>query len=413
MKFKAPFPLFDTYREFKTLDFSNMSKERDVIKDFLSDIACSSTPEYSYLAVRRFLHSYDKNEATFNSYRTHVERLLLWCLLISEKSIVSISICDAESFMDFCLDPPKNWVGPVVKARFIRVGGRKKSADDVYVLNEKWRPFSITQSKSVSKISIEADVEPPRPSKYIITSASVGQIFAVCESFYEFLYREGSVFANPFRGIQDRSRYTERGVSSVNSRVLTPTQWEYVITTAEDMARENSAHERTLFILVTLFSFYLRVSDLIASSKFQNNLEPFLQDGKDWWFHGVRGSGSPFKIKAKPEYIEYLKRYRVSLSLSPLPRPEERTPLLSAVFGRDGLSDRHIRQLIQQVFDRAVDVMNRDLHAESEISNLRLASLHWLRHTSASFDAPLRDAHDLQADLDHKSSRTTRDDYYT
>lgn len=56
--------------------------------------------------------------------------------------------------------------------------------------------------------------------------------------------------------------------------------------------------------------------------------------------------------------------------------------------------------------------MKAEGQPEDEITNLRAASLHWLRHTSATFDAPYRDPKDLQADLGHESLSTTQDNYY-
>ena len=50
--------------------------------------------------------------------------------------------------------------------------------------------------------------------------------------------------------------------------------------------------------------------------------------------------------------------------------------------------------------------------SEDELVNLRQASLHWLCHTGATFDAPFRDPKHLQADLRHKSLATTQDVYY-
>jgi integrase len=50
--------------------------------------------------------------------------------------------------------------------------------------------------------------------------------------------------------------------------------------------------------------------------------------------------------------------------------------------------------------------------SEDEIDQLRSASLHWLRHTAATFDAPFRDMKDLQADLRHNSLSTTQNIYY-
>jgi hypothetical protein len=77
-------------------------------------------------------------------------------------------------------------------------------------------------------------------------------------------------------------------------------------------------------------------------------------------------------------------RYRRHLGLSATPAPGERTPLLQALNGRAGLSDRQIRLLIQGVFDQAIERMKHDAWNEAEIVSLRDASLHWLRHTSSN-----------------------------
>lgn len=407
-----PFPLFDTYREFRQLNFNDLSKERPVVIDQLRQLGEAADPIASYKAAREFLRSYGGNEGTFNSYRTHVERLLLWCFLIAKKPILSLRRTDAEAFMEFCLKPPSSWVGPVVKSKFVRVGGRKKSPEDLYIVNEDWRPFNLTQSKVERKIAEEANQEAPMPSSYKMSNASIAQVFAACQSFYQFCIDEDLTEVNPFRAIKQKSRYTQRNTREVGSRSLTAVQWDFVIETAELMAEEDEEHERTLFILVTLFSLYLRISDLVGRENWTPTMGAFQKVGDDWWYHAVRKGNKSSKVSVRHAYLKYLKRYRATLSLSPLPFPGEQTPLLKSKHGRAGLSDRHVRLLIQGVFDRAVERMKADGQPEDEITNLRAASLHWLRHTSATFDAPYRDPKDLQADLGHESLSTTQDNYY-
>ncbi|WP_095158127.1 tyrosine-type recombinase/integrase [Pseudomonas sp. Irchel 3E13] len=407
-----PFPLFDSYPEFRQLNFNDLSKERPVILDLLRQADQSTDPTGSYLAVRDFLHSYDGNEGTFNSYRTHVERLLLWCILVAKQPILSMRRTDAEAFMEFCLKPPAHWIGPVVKSRFVRVGARKKAPTDVYVINDAWRPFNLTQPKVVRKLADEANVEAPAPTAYRMSSGSVAQVFAACQSFFQFCTDEDLADANPFRAVKQKSRFTQRNTREVRGRSLTTLQWDFVIETAELMADEDPEHERTLFILVTLFSLYLRISDLVGREGWEPTMGSFQKQGDDWWFHAIRKGNKKDKVSVRHDYLAYLKRYRATLSLSPLPYPGEQAPLLRTLNGRAGLSDRHVRALIQGVFDRAVDRMKADGQPEDEITNLRAASLHWLRHTSATFDAEFRDMKDLQADLGHESLSTTQDNYY-
>ncbi|RBJ71864.1 site-specific integrase, partial [Pseudomonas sp. MWU12-2534b] len=53
-----------------------------------------------------------------------------------------------------------------------------------------------------------------------------------------------------------------------------------------------------------------------------------------------------------------------------------------------------------------------DAFPDYEISALRAATLHWFRHTGATFDAPYRSPKNLQADMRHKSLATTQNIYY-
>ncbi len=129
----------------------------------------------------------------------------------------------------------------------------------------------------------------------------------------------------------------------------------------------------------------------------------------NWWFHVIGKGNKAAKISVRDEYVEhYLVRYRHLLKLSPLPSPQEQTPLISTLKGRGRLSDRHVRWLLQLVFDRALQRMQSEGWSEDEIDQLRSASLHWLRHRAATFDAPLRDMNDLPVDLRHNSLSTTQ-----
>lgn len=409
----SPQPLFETFDRFHELNFLHLSGELPVVREFLLGFPAERQAVEGYCAARGFLKSYAGNEATFNSYRTHVERLLLWSLLVAHKPLLELRRRDAEAFMEFCLNPPADWVGPVVKSRFLRVGGRKKQDTDTYLLNEHWRPFSLSIAKRERKIAEESLTPlPPRP--YRMAQGSVAQVFAVCGSFFQHAIDEGLTEVNPFRAVKQKSIYKQRNTLNVASRSLTPLQWSYVLETAEQMAAQDHVHERTLFIVATLFSMYLRVSDLVGRDGWSPTMGDLRRDSRDnWWFHVVGKGNKAARISVRDEYIDtYLVRYRRHLQLPPLPSPHETTPLIGTLRGRAGLSDRHVRLLLQEVFDRALARMAEEGWSEDEIDQLRSASLHWLRHTAATFDAPHRDMKDLQADLRHNSLSTTQNVYY-
>jgi hypothetical protein len=58
-----------------------------------------------YLLKRGFLKSCAGNGASLNSYRSHVERLLLWSLLVAKTRLLEPRLSDAEQFLEYCLRP--------------------------------------------------------------------------------------------------------------------------------------------------------------------------------------------------------------------------------------------------------------------------------------------------------------------
>lgn len=406
-------PLFESYDRFLELNFLELSCEQPSVRDYLRSFPDELGAVRGYLAVRSFLKSYAGNQPTFNSYRTHAERLLLWSLCVAKKPILTLRRKDAETFMEFCLKPPSSWIGSVTKSRFIRSDGCEAQEADLYKANEKWRPFTLVASKRDRKLATELNISAPA-AKFKLSQGSVAQIFAVCGSFYQHAIDEGLTEVNPFRAIKQKSNYKQRNMQDASARSLTSLQWKYVIETAEQMANDDPRHERTLFLVATVFSMYLRVSDLVGRDNWQPCMGDIRRDSTgNWWFHVVGKGNKAAKISIREEYIEcYLKRYRLHLGLSPLPSLHEKYPLLTTFSGRAGLSDRHIRHLIQEVFDESLERMQEEGFEEDQVDQLRSASLHWLRHTSATLDAPYRDMKDLQADLRHNSLSTTQNIYY-
>ncbi|MDY7533218.1 hypothetical protein RGV33_16250 [Pseudomonas sp. Bout1] len=136
----------------------------------------------------------------------------------------------------------------------------------------------------------------------------------------------------------------------------------------------------------------------------------FHQDPEgNWWYHVIGKGNKPVEIAVRDEYVDrYLKRYRVFLGLSLLATDDERTLLLTTLDGRAGLSGRQVRTLLQSVFDNALAKMKGEEREAYEMNSLRSASALWLRHTSATFDAPFRKAKDLRLDLRHSNLSTTQ-----
>jgi len=402
-----PKPLFETFESFLDQDFSNEGSSINFVRNYVSGFDYHLDAEVGYQTVRSFLRAYESSEQTFNSYRTHVERLLLWALIVRKKSIFQLKRQDAEAYLKFCRNPPSEWIGNVTRGRFITNKDAETAVEFPEVPNPNWKPFSQKQPKD----NRQADTIPA----YAASKGTMSQIFSVCSSFYESLAEDGLVSLNPFRLVKNRQNYLGNLAGDGLNRALTPLQWDYVIETAEAMAKaEPSRHERTLFVLATLFAMYLRVSDLVGRTNWEPCMGDFRQDPEgNWWYHVIGKGNKAGKIAVRDEYIDqHLKRYRVFLGLPELPEENERTPLLMTLNGRSGLSGRQVRTLLQSVFDNALAKMKSEDREAYEMNSLRSASAHWLRHTSATFDAPFRKAKDLQLDLRHSNLSTTQDTYY-
>lgn len=410
---RSPKPLFNTYESFLDQDFSCSESTTPCVKAYLASFPPALEAPRGYLAVRSFLRAFSDNAQTFSSYRIHIERLLLWSLMISQKPLNYLKRQDAQDYLIFCRNPPRDWIGPVTRSRFVNNNDAQSALVDPVIPNPNWRPFNIKSSKPL----IESD-DPEQgitENKYSATNSTINQVFSICSRFFEFMVEDGYAAANPFRMIKKSGRYSDDVQDEGVTRALTPLQWNYVLETAENLAESEPArHERTLFILSTLFAMYLRVSDVVGRQNWKPSMGDFRQDPEgNWWYHAVGKGNKIGKIAVRDEYINlYLKRYRRFLGLPELPEIGETTPLIKTLRGRSGLSDRQVRALLQVVFDKALESMRIEGRAVHEMESLKVASLHWLRHTSATFDAPLRNAKDLQVDLRHSNLSTTQNTYY-
>lgn len=401
-----PIPLFGTIEAFTKNSEKEYAADRPAIISFIDqfDPAIMAMDDYKY--VRAFLKAYTTSKATFNSYRIQVERFVLWSWIKAEKSITNLRRSDIESFLEFSASPDRNWVGNEVAARFLESGG-------LWVPNERWRPFSKRVSKTDRK-SAEDNNRKPSKAIFTMSPASLRQVVAACSSFYDFMVQDEIMAGNPFLAIKRRVKIKDQTKRSSSGKALTPLQWEYIIDLLEARAEsKTAAAERDLFIVTTLMAMYLRISDLVGLGKWKPTMGSFIKDNNGWWYEVEGKGGVKAQIAVKPDYMQYLKRYRLSRGLSELPYTGEQTPLLTSLSGRAGLTDRQVRNLIQKIFDEACARMKVDGHAEDEIANLRTATLHWFRHTAATFDAPLRDAKHLQADMRHKELSTTQNIYYS
>ena len=377
-KVKSPKAFFDTLDEmanpFKVPVISLEHIGGDPPSDALSD--------YQYAS--EFIYSYRGSPDTFTTYRREIEHFLHWCWLIAGTSVNQILRQDIESYIEFAKHPPDLWVGSKNVARFVERAGKR-------VANKEWRPYVSSNGE------------------YVVSQATIQSLFSVLSSFYNFLIQENYASFNPISQMRQKSKYLRKHQSQGKIRRLSPLQWDYVIEAADSLAKEDPlTHERTLFIMTALYAMYLRISELVETSRWQPQMGHFQIDQEEnWWFITVGKGNKEREISVSDAMLEGLKRYRTSRGLTPLPSPGDSSPLIHKARGTGGItSTRQVRGIVQKCFNLAGEKMRKEGFTE-DAERLSTATVHWLRHTGISEDVKSRPREHVRDDAGHGSSAIT------
>ena len=374
----APLAFFDTLEEMRN-PFKQPLKS-------LEPLAVDAPGEVidDYQCAAEFIYSYRGSPDTFSTYRREIEHFLHWCLVIAKKPLKQIVREDIETYVEFSKQPPSNWVGQKNVPRFLLRQGER-------VPNHDWRPY------------VHASGE------FAISQSALQSLFSVLSSFFNFLIQESYLSANPVAQIRQKSKFLRKQQIQSKIRRLSPLQWDFVINTAEAMAAEQpQVHERTLFVMNALFAMYLRISELVDTSRWQPQMGHFQADQEgNWWFLTVGKGNKEREISVSDAMLEALKRYRLSRGLLSLPIPGESAPLVHKTRGKGGIgSTRQIRGIVQKCFDAAAQKMRANGFSE-DAERLSAATVHWLRHTGISEDVKHRPREHVRDDAGHGSSAIT------
>ena len=396
-------PLFDAHKSFVRQPMAmKMLDDYPDSKLFLDSIS-KQIPDAreDFLYTQSFLKSYSrKSEATYRGYRNEVERLLLWAWTIADKSVIQLKRPDLEGYFDFVHNPPAAWVGDSVQDRFKIIGGECRQ-------NKNWRPFAGKLAKEDRKQAIVegADIKVSRDG-HTLSHEAMKICYSAVSAFYDYLTDEGYAFGNPIPAIRKQSPYLIKGTTQKNIKRLSDLQWDFVLECAEKAADKDPLHERTLFVIATLKTLYLRVSELSDRTNWQPVWKHYWQDtdGNNWL--KVLGKGNKLRDVSVPSallpYIDRYQRYRTSLSSS----FGINSAMVAKNRGSGGMTSRQLRRIVQQAFDLAYDQMVAEGFGK-EAKALREATTHWLRHTGASQDIATRPLKHMSDDLGHASMGTT------
>ena len=395
---KPPIPLLDNFDHIDNPFRHRITLTESVAARVMIDLAVANT-EFS-LALQ-FIYSYRGSPDTSATYRREVERLLQWAWLVEGVSLPEIRRQHFERYVEFCQSPPAAWIGTKNVSRFVDTSGELGR-----IPNSEWRPF-------VAKIDKRQYKNGKRASKqdFNLSASALQGLFAVCSSFFNFLCQEEYLDQNPVAQIRQKSKYLRKQQASAPIRRLSHDQWSAVLSEIEMRAAADAdpeRFERMLFVMTALYALYLRISELTESERWQPKMSDFWKDASDhWWFTTVGKGNKQRDVSVSDAMLQALIRYRVFLGLTRLPLPGDHHPLLPKSRGKGGIaSTRQVRNIVQEAFDCAISKLQSKGN-EDEAESLKLATVHWLRHTGISEDVKSRPREHVRDDAGHGSSAIT------
>ncbi|MES2662201.1 MAG: tyrosine-type recombinase/integrase [Pseudomonadota bacterium] len=335
-----------------------------------------------FQAARLFLLSYSNNEATFRAYRSELEKFCQWLFFSAQVRLADVQPEDIRSYANFLRRPPVSWTSKIQHPRFVQNQGQT-------IPNPDWRPFTRAAKAQASQETL---------------AASLRRL----SSLYEFLVEENFCAKNPVKRLRQKNQLITRVQTKAQVRRLSDMQWAFVIEFAEKQANENPQLERTLFIVSLLYGMYLRISELTVNERWSPQMSHFWRDqDKQWWFKTIGKGNKERDISVSDTVLAALRRYREHLNLSPFPVQNEAFPLVPSHQSGQGISSsRQIRRLVQCCFDGAYALMVEE-GLEQDAEELKVATVHWLRHTGISDDVKHRPHEHVRDDAGHSSSLIT------
>lgn len=391
MSTPMPVPLYPTLIELKDFSFESFPE----LESFLSSGKSWWKTHWHWGKEFLLYIGRNKSEHTFGRFRNETERFLLWAFLIKETQIDQLKKSDILEYADFCWKPPVNWICFNNHEKF-------KLSNGVYEQNKSWAPFKLQLPKN-SETKDSPDKKKYKPSQQTLAATFTGII-----AFYKYLMNEEYLYGNPAQIAKSDCRHFIKDAQVKEVRRLTEKQWQYVINVTLELADENSLYERSLFVVCSLKTLFLRISELSERSNWSPVMSHFWEDSEGNWWLKIFGKGRKLRdITIPPDFLPYLKRYRAFRGLSALPSPGENHPIVEKIRGQGGMTSRQLTRIVQEVFDISYERM-KSAEGEDRARKLKEASTHWLRHTGASMEIERgRALKDLSEDLGHSSMSTT------
>ena len=352
----------------------------------------------------------------YKAYRSEATTLLIWAWDVERLPLAKINRKRLRDYILWCQQPPADWVAtaPRSQLRLDKQLGER-------VPNPRWRPFVNRQPRDAAHTIGD--------SPYQLSHAAIRTKLSIVSTLFQYLISEEYCEHNPAQILLALDKWKERKQHRASDedneqiKSMTDLQWSYVMDACDRLAAEDPArNERSRFLVILLYAVYPRISELSARPGFSPTMAQFRRDKKT----GVLGffiprskGGKSRTVAVSRALVEALARYRRHLGVSDdLPAANDTLPLFvrqrAGTTGRDkgylnaNLGDRRIRDLVQEVFERAAKLLADD-GFDQDAHEVRAMTVHCIRHTGISHDInyhcrPL--AH-VQADAGHDSLDTT------
>jgi integrase len=391
-------------------------------------------------AIHEWLETTTKpGSPTRRSYRKEAERLLAWAIVEKRKPISSLDMQDIRDYREFLAKP-------------VSVVGVLWTAHERYDEKaEEWVPVETdANGKTIKKRHQRSDPQ-WKPFDGPLSPSSVDFSLRVLKGFFNFLNQFGYLQLNPMALTVKSLSPIEARKDQVAARSLDLDTWQFIYQFIQQQKNKIPAEldgsprdrlywirtwNRNQVVFATLYLLGVRISELqgLRMNDFHRRQLKNPHTGRfatTWWVK-VLGKGNKIRdIPVPDQLIDLIREYRQTLNNHPHkdrvnPRSEAGRGVLAEELGADdstvirnlsgnlGISTNRLQVSIKEVLARALDRYEKlkddgAAPPNVDVQKLRIASAHWLRHTSATHQGYGEiDDGQLQLNLGHVSIDTTR-----
>lgn len=394
-------PLFDTP--------SRLNEAKESLGDYPSlehYLATRPVPALSdWQITAQYLTEYAASSGTYNRFRGETQRFLLFLWNISKRSLADCTSDDINAYMRFLKNPDESWIA---RKPF---HGFTNGAHGIREPRHDWRPFVFTGKGDYVVMQTTLDAAARALHVYFRTLVT-----------RKYIDRSPMITARKAEQKASRENFEADNGDEIAPR-LTDLQWSDLKEALLAACEEDDKYERHLFVVMTMKTLYLRVSELAPQrneltgetyAPTMSAIRPKVIDGHRYWHIKILGKGSKERYIPLPSgYLYYLKRFRRWRALPPLPEKGEQIPMIPRRNGTGQVGKRSLERIVKEAFLLAAKRMEEEGREEDAKEMEQIADhTHYLRHTGASMDIDAgRPIRHVSEDLGHESVAFTESIY--